>query len=101
MTTDEAKALFALMGWRWKPRPLAKGNNLRGRMPDIPWQGCYEVFVNEVMAANVASSFVGNTYSEYERYDVDRCLTRYAELYLEYIANGQRQEETLPERSRA
>ena len=85
MTTDEAKGLFALMGWQWQPTPLSLGNNKRGRLPQ-PWQGKYEVYVNEIMVEKSR----GNTderHTEYELYDVDRCLTRYAELYTDYIAN--------------
>ena len=68
MTTEEAKGLFALMGWQWEARGLAQGNNVRGKL-DAAYQGLYEVFV-----------------AIYETYGVDECLTRYAELYLAWVA---------------
>lgn len=91
MSVDEAKGLFALMGWDWTAMPLAGGNNKRGRLPE-KYKGRYEVFVNEVMVEQrrVLSRQLGKpdpAYSEYENYAVDRCLTHYAELYTEYIAN--------------
>lgn len=86
MTLDEAKALFALMGWPWKSQPLSVGNNRRGRLPE-KYKDQYDVFVNLLMVE--ARRQLGKpdpAYSEYERYDVDRCLTRYAQLYLQWIA---------------
>lgn len=86
MTVDEAKGLFALMGWKWEARALNHGNLARGRMPE-PWQGRYEVFVNEVMEAERKAGAPGG-FQQYENYNPARCLTRYAELYLEWMAEG-------------
>jgi hypothetical protein len=91
MTTDEAKGLFALMGWPWEARSLDGGNPARGRLPD-PFKGRYEVFVNELMVERSSKVDRGpltqpGEVLHYEHYGVDLCLTRYAELYTEYIAN--------------
>ena len=91
MTLDEAKGLFALMNWEWAAFSLSGGNNRRGRLPH-PFQGRYEVYVNEIMVERREQlrKQIGQqdpAYAEYEHYDVDACLTRYAELYTEYIAN--------------
>lgn len=88
VTTDEAKGLFALMNWQWIPLPLAEGNNKRGRMDDL-YSGRYAVFVNEVMVNDKIKGTESATV--YETYDVDKCLTRYAELYLVWVAEKPRE----------
>jgi hypothetical protein len=87
MTIDEAKGLFALMGWKWQELPLSKGNAARGQM-DAAYQDLYEVFVNEVMEG-IMKHRAGPAYQQnYEALALDRCLTRYAELYTACIAEG-------------